>query len=145
FDPRVTGEAMTAGNRSGETEIRELAASWVQALRDKDVDARTAGYADDVVVFDVVNPSRYQGSGPVRDRLRAWLSTFDGPVDSPIEDLTITAVADVAFCHLLNHFRGATVGGGSLDMWVRYTVGFERRDGRWIVTHEHASAPFDPA
>ena len=53
---------MTAGNRSGETEIRELAASWVQALHDKDVDARTAGYADDVVVFDVMGPGPTAGT-----------------------------------------------------------------------------------
>ncbi|EAQ00133.1 hypothetical protein JNB_08179 [Janibacter sp. HTCC2649] len=29
-------------------------------------------------------------------------------------------------------------------MWVRATLGFERLDGRWIVTHDHESVPWDP-
>ena len=28
-------------------------------------------------------------------------------------------------------------------MWVRSTVCYRKIDGRWVVTHEHTSVPFD--
>jgi ketosteroid isomerase-like protein len=28
-------------------------------------------------------------------------------------------------------------------MWVRFTVCLRKIDGHWMVTHEHASVPFD--
>ena len=28
-------------------------------------------------------------------------------------------------------------------MWWRATVCYRKLDGRWLVTHEHASVPFD--
>ena len=30
-------------------------------------------------------------------------------------------------------------------MWWRATAGYRRTDGKWIVTHQHASVPFDVA
>ncbi len=30
-------------------------------------------------------------------------------------------------------------------MWVRATLGCRRIDGRWLITHDHESVPFDPA
>ena len=33
--------------------------------------------------------------------------------------------------------------GREVDMWVRMTVGFRKINGKWMVTHEHTSVPFD--
>jgi ketosteroid isomerase-like protein len=30
-------------------------------------------------------------------------------------------------------------------MWVRATLCFRKTNGKWVVTHQHLSAPFDPA
>jgi hypothetical protein len=29
-------------------------------------------------------------------------------------------------------------------MWVRATLGLVRRDGTWVIFHDHESSPFDP-
>jgi ketosteroid isomerase-like protein len=29
-------------------------------------------------------------------------------------------------------------------MWVRATLGCHRIGGRWVIVHDHESAPFDP-
>jgi ketosteroid isomerase-like protein len=29
-------------------------------------------------------------------------------------------------------------------MWFRTTLGFRRTVGRWLITHEHGSVPFNP-
>jgi ketosteroid isomerase-like protein len=58
--------------------------------------------------------------------------------------LHIAADDQAAFCHSLQRFRGSLTNGGILDMLVRYTTCLRKIDDRWVVTHEHASTPFDP-
>jgi len=135
---------MTTPVSRPEVHIRYLIDEWSEGLRDKDVARRTAHYADDVVIFDVVNPMQHVGLQALRQRLAQWFSSFDGPIDSEVRDLDIAADADVAFCHSLQRFRGALKNGGRLDMLVRYTTCLRRDGDRWLVTHEHASTPFDP-
>jgi uncharacterized protein (TIGR02246 family) len=140
-DAEVEGHA-GAGGSAPDAEIRDLVKEWAHALHEKDVTARTANYADDVELFDVVGPLRHHGLDALRARLGEWFATFEGPVGCEILDLTITAADTVAFCHLLERFSGTTANG-PLDMWVRFTVGLQKSDERWVVTHEHASVPFD--
>lgn len=135
---------MTASYNEAEHEIRQLFHAWQKALEDKDVERRTTHYAPDVLLFDVVNPLQHRGIGPLRERLSTWLSSFDGPVNAELRDLTITTGNDTAFCTSLQRFRGTLETGAQLDMWVRYTTCLHKLDGTWQVTHEHASVPFDP-
>lgn len=133
---------MSTADHTPEARIREIVDSWTEALRAKDVDRRTADYAPDVLIFDVVDQLQHAGLDSVRRRLAEWFATFDGGVTAQVRDLAVTASEEVAFCHLLNRFSGTLKAGGELDMWVRFTVCFRRTGDRWTVTHEHASAPF---
>jgi len=126
-----------------DVQIRGLVEGWIEALRAKNVESRTVDYAPDVVLFDVIGPFQHVGLEALRARLTEWFSTFRGPIDCEVRDLHITAGDDVAFCHSLNRFRGPLRDGGQLEMWVRCTVCLCKIDGRWTVTHEHASVPFD--
>jgi uncharacterized protein (TIGR02246 family) len=134
---------MTKVIDSTDVQIRGMVERWIEALRAKNVESRTVDYAPDVVLFDVVGPFQHVGVEALRARLTEWFSTFRGPIDCELRDLHITAGHDVAFCHSLNRFRGPLRDGGQLDMWVRFTVCLCNIDGRWTVTHEHASVPFD--
>jgi ketosteroid isomerase-like protein len=95
-------------------------------------------------MFDVVNPLQYTGQDAVRKRTDEWLSSFRDPLDYDIRDLNIAAGDDVAFCHSLNRVNGTTTDGNKIDMWWRATLCFRKIDGKWMVTHEHSSVPFDP-
>jgi uncharacterized protein (TIGR02246 family) len=126
-----------------ETEIRELMDDWVRALRARDVEAIVSSQAPDVLSFDVVNPLQYVGSDASRRRAEKWLSSFQGPVDLEIRDLSVTVGDDVAFAYSLNRVSGTTVDGGRIDMWLRSTVCYRRINDKWMVTHQHSSVPFD--
>ncbi len=132
-------------NSEPERHIRSLIEAWTDALRAKDVTGRTAHYADDVLIFDVINPVQHVGLDALKHRLAQWFSTFNGPIDSDVRDVQIAADEQVAFCHSLQRFRGSLTNGGTLDMLVRYTTCLRKIGDRWVVTHEHASTPFDPA
>lgn len=136
---------MTTPVGQPELQIRSLIEAWTEALRAKDVAGRTARYADDVLIFDVIGPVQHAGLDALKQRLTQWFSTFDGPIDCEVRDLQITADQHTAFCHSLQRFRGSLANGGMLDMLVRYTTCLRKTGDRWAVTHEHASTPFDPA
>ena len=60
-------------------------------------------------------------------------------------DAQVQVAGDVAFDHHLTHVRGTSQSGQLVDMWFRETVGYRRVGGRWQVTHQHSSVPFDMA
>ena len=103
-----------------------------------------ADVAEDVVSFDVVNPLRRHGRGSVRDRAAAWVASFDGPIGWDNQDVVVTASADVAFASMLSRVTGTLRTGSRVDMFFRKSLGFQRRGGRWLITHDHASVPFNP-
>jgi uncharacterized protein (TIGR02246 family) len=133
----ATGKALE------EAQIRNLIDDWLKAVRNKDVNASMSSLAPDILSFDVVNPLQHIGSDASRKRAEAWFSSFQGPIGCEIRDLSITAGDDVAFSHGLSHVSATKTDGGQLDMWWRTTVCFRKIDGKWTITHEHNSVPFD--
>ena len=133
----------TANSRAeGEAQIRALMDDRVNAVRAKDVNVAMSSIAPDILSFDVVGPLQRFGSDALT-RAEEWFSSFQGPIGYEIRELNINAGDDVAFAHGLSHVSATKTGGGQLDMWWRTTLGFRKLDGKWLVTHEHNSVPFD--
>jgi uncharacterized protein (TIGR02246 family) len=124
-----------------EAAIRGLLDARVQAIRAKDADALLSVQAPDLVTFNLAPP--LQTTGVDRESVAEWFSWYRGPIDCEIRDLQIRAGDGVAYCHYLYRIRGTRTDGEAVDMWVRATLGFEKRDGQWRITHEHHSEPFD--
>jgi ketosteroid isomerase-like protein len=80
----------------------------------------------------------------LRKRLEDWFSSFQGPIGHEICELNITAGDDVAFSHGLNRIIGTKTDGKKIEMYWRATGCYRKIDGKWMVTHEHNSVPFDP-
>jgi uncharacterized protein (TIGR02246 family) len=129
-------------NATAEAQIYALIDAWVQAIRAKDVNGVMSHYAADIVTFDLAPPLQYVGAEALRKNLQEWFATFRGPVGYEMRDLSITASDDVAFCHSRNRISGTRTNGEETDVWVRATVCYRKIDGKWLVTHEHASVPF---
>ncbi len=82
-----------------ETAIRAIIEARAKAVRAGDIDAMMADVADDVVIFDVVDPLRRDGKAASRERAVAWVKSYDGPIGWENRDVRITANGDVAFSH----------------------------------------------
>jgi uncharacterized protein (TIGR02246 family) len=135
---------MTPRDRAvAEAEIRRLVEACAGALRAKDVDGLMSHYAPDVRSFDLAPPLQYRGADVYRKSLEEWFATFRGPIGYEIRDLSVTAAEDVAFCHSLNRISGARTDGEDTDVWVRATVCCRKDGGRWLITHDHLSVPFE--
>jgi uncharacterized protein (TIGR02246 family) len=126
-----------------EAQIRERLTKWTQALRAKDLDTLMALYAPDVITFDLMPPQLVRGADHYRKNFERWFAAMPGPIDYEIQELRITVSDDVAFCHSLSHIKATKKNAEKTDYWVRVTVGFQKRNGEWLMTHDHVSMPFD--
>ncbi len=135
----VESKERSTGN---EAEIRAIIEDYGEGLKNRDADRCVAHYADDILQFDLAPPLEYRGKETARKHLSEWFKTFSSPIELEISGLTISAGADTAFAHVLNHISGTSTNGQKNDHWVRVTIGFRKTDGKWLVTHEHVSVPF---
>ncbi len=126
-----------------EAEIRQLIDDWIEAFRAKDVERIMSFYAQDVVAYDIVPPLQYKSAADYRKDWEAMLAMSEGPLGYEASDMRVVAGDDTAFCHCLNHVSGKMTGGKAFDNWMRVTVGYKKIDGKWLVVHEHVSAPID--
>jgi ketosteroid isomerase-like protein len=133
----------TANNETPAAEIRALIDERLKAVQNKNAEGLVAHTASDVLTFDIVKPLQNVGAAAVKKRAQEWFASYDGPMGYEIRDLEITAGADVAFCHFLNHVTGTSNDGKQIDMWWRATAVFCKVEGQWMLTHEHDSVPFD--
>ena len=123
--------------------IRADVARLAQAIARKDVDALMSYYAPDVLAFDLVAPLCRRGAGEIRRRAEEWFASFDGPIGYEVRRLEIAVSGDVAFTSSLNGIDGMGKNGRPIRMYIRVTTGLRKIDGRWQITHEHVSVPFD--
>jgi uncharacterized protein (TIGR02246 family) len=123
------------------TQIRERIDALAQAIRAKDINALMAQYAPGVVTFDLM-PLQTLGVDAYRKNFEAWFASVQGPIDFDIRDLRITTGDGVAFCHYLGGVKSTRKTGQKTDYGVRVTVGLQKVNGQWMVTHEHVSMPF---
>ena len=129
---------------SSQAEIRAIIEARAKAAGTGDIDAMMADVADDVMVFDVVDPLRRAGKASSRERAIKWQESYDRPPMWENRNVAVTFDGDVAFSHALSHVTGKLKTGYEIDMWFRTTLGFRRISGRWLIVHEHSSSPFDP-
>lgn len=130
----------TPSQQSPGDEVRALIRRWERAVQQGDLDAILAHHADDVVMYDVPKPLQSRGLDAYRETWELFYRYgAPGPEVFVIEDLEITAGQDVAFAFGLLRI------GGSEQAVCRLTLGLQKHAGRWLIRHEHHSAPQDLA
>jgi len=125
---------------SHEAAIRELITRWAEAVHMGDLDAVLAEHDPDIVMFDV--PPPYDGLRGIEKYRDSWPPFFEwqsaGAIFEIVE-LNVTAGDDVAFAHALLRCGQPEEFAANPDNRLRLTIGLQKRDGRWVVTHEHHS------
>lgn len=123
-----------------EARIRQVIDDWAKALRAKDAEGVVFHRAAGFVHFSLAPPLIYTATDA--NGLRAWFSTWQGPIGYEIRDLTVVVGEDTAFCYSLNRLSGTKTDGENPDIWFRLTLGLRKIQGEWKIVHEHWSVPF---
>lgn len=123
-----------------EAAIRELITGWADAVHTGDLETLLADHDSDIVMFDVPPPTR--GVRGIDDYRAVWPPFFDWQRQGSsfeILELDVTVDGTVAFAWALLRVGTDEDYEKNPDNWMRLTIGLRKRDGRWIVTHEHHS------
>lgn len=128
---------------TAEAEIRAVMEGWLSAVRANDLQGIASHYAPDVLAFDAIAQLRFKGKKAYTAHWEACLAMCPGPMVFEIRDLDIETSADVAFGHYLTRCGAKEESGEEKTSWMRATVGYRKTNGKWMIVHEHFSAPFD--
>jgi len=124
-----------------EAAVRDLIETWADAVRRKDYAGILRSHAADFVMFDVPPPFKSVGLDAYRktwDLFFSWSSDF---VRFDIQEMDVTASADVAFAFASMRCEEPGSDGKSEALNFRLTICLKKIDGRWMIAHEHHSVP----
>ncbi len=123
-----------------EATIRALITRWAAAVDTGDLNGVLAEHDPDIVMFDV--PPPYNGLRGIDVYRDSWPPFFEwqrSGAEFEIVELDVTAGDDVAFAYALLRCGKPEEFAANPDNRLRCTIGLRKRDGRWVVTHEHHS------
>jgi|SRR6185437_10355236 uncharacterized protein (TIGR02246 family) len=121
--------------------VRNLIEAWADAVRRKDYAGILRGHSPDFVMFDVPPPFRSVGLEAYRKTWDLFFSWSSEPVPFEIQEMEVTAGADVAFAVATMGCAGPNSDGKPEPLDFRLTVCLKKIDGRWMIVHEHHSVP----
>ena len=125
-----------------ETEIRQLLREWTRLTREGPQDEVLKNHSEDVLIFDVLPPLKYESAAAYRESWDEWQPDTQGQAQFELEDLKVTTSPDVAFAHGLIQCGGTLPDGKSFQDTVRATFCLRKLGGDWKVVHQHISKPY---
>ncbi|MFC9910859.1 YciI family protein [Streptomyces sp. NPDC059862] len=130
-------------DEDAEGRIRRLDAELTGAARERDVERALACYAPDAEIFLPANGTEPVGPDTLRKALHTLYADLTGSVDREVLSYRLRVDESVAFAHSLVRIRGTRSDGTLLDRTLRVTTGYRAPADRWLIAHEHVSAPLD--
>ncbi|GAB3998760.1 YybH family protein [Nocardioides marmoraquaticus] len=125
---------------TSEDEVRPLVLAWAAAVHEGDLERVLADHADDLVMFDVPPPERgVRGLAAYAETWPPFFAWQASGADFEVEELHVDAGQDVAVAWALLRCGTAEEHRQQPDRRLRLTLGLRRREGRWVVRHEHHS------
>jgi uncharacterized protein (TIGR02246 family) len=120
---------------STQAQVKQIIIDWMRAISSGDRKGILSHHANDLLMFDF--PSKVKGIDAYDETWDFFYEKPKGPIVFEPRDIDVTAGEKVAFATCEIHCDGTSAG--PLDL--RLTVGLEKRDGEWLITHEHHSVP----
>lgn len=124
-----------------EEEVRRVLEEWARSTRTGELDRVLANHEPGAVMYDVLQPMKYEGVDAYRKSWDDWQPQTVGAFAFDLHDLEVTAGVDLAFAHAFIRCAGTTPDGHEFEDWVRATFCLRNRSDGWRVAHQHVSAP----
>lgn len=136
-----------ASQASDKTAIAATIERVRKAFEDHDANAIMANYTtgDQLLVFDVIPPREYRGWDAYKKNWEGLFGMFSGPIHNTISDVSIDVDGSLAYSHYIEDSQLTTKDGHVAAFTVRYTDIYRKIGGKWLIVHEHISAPVDLA
>jgi ketosteroid isomerase-like protein len=143
----LTASAQTkkagASHPSADAEFKALIERYYAAWNTLNADNAAPYYAQDAdLVFYDVAPLKYNGWAEYKQGVqKIFFQNISSGKLTPYNDLKVMRRGNVAWTTLTFHLSGTYKDGKTMDVDCRHTAIWEKRGGKWLVVHEHVSAP----
>ena len=129
-------------SKGGNAEFKELIDRYASTWNSLNPDNAAVLYAKDpdLVFFDLA-PLKYAGWNEYEKGTREMFAGFESLKLTPNDDLRVNRQGKFAWTTVTMHAAVKMKDGGPMEMDARQTLIWEKRDGKWVVVHEHFSAP----
>jgi ketosteroid isomerase-like protein len=124
-----------------ESQIRNLLEQWALATRQGRTPDVLKRHAPDLLVYDVLPPMKYEGAETYRRSWDDWQPATRGQARFDLEDLSVTAGAEVAYATCFIRCGGTLTSGRTFEDVVRATFCLRKARDGWLVAHQHVSKP----
>ena len=124
-------------------EIEALMAEYAACVLAKAPERLAALYAADVRVFDAWDVWSFEGRDGWARSLGDWLGSLgEARVQVTFDGVQIAHLAETGMASAFVTYSAADASGRIIrSLTNRLSWFVARRDGRWVVVHEHGSAP----
>lgn len=126
-----------------EAEFKAMIAQYYTAWSTLDPDKAAKYYAKDAdIVFYDVAPLKYNRWAEYKAGvIKAFTETMSSGKLTPNDDLKVTQRGNVVWTTVTFHLSAKPKAGGAMELDCRHTAIWEKRGGKWLIVHEHVSAP----
>ena len=134
----------TAGAKStADAEFKTLIDRYYAAWNTLNTDTPAPFYAKDAdLIFYDIAPMQYHGWAEYHDGVpKYFFELISSGKLTPNNDLKVTRRGTVAWTTLTFHLSGKLKAGGDMEIDARHTAIWEKRGDKWLIVHEHISAP----
>lgn len=129
------------GNYEIAQEVLQVIKAWDLAVIGKQVDELVQQCADDVSMFDV--SSQLEGVAQYKAEWEKFSPYFNEEVNISRREVRLHAVDDLAVMHCHSRVENPILKGKLEMPWCRTTICLQKKEGTWLVVHQHISMPVD--
>ncbi len=126
------------GNQHSATQVWHTIQQWDQAVSELDIDTLLNLCEPDIKMFDI--SSEIDGVAQYQQLWQQYCTGFFSQFQLQRKDMKIYAQDDLAFvsCHSQVSYLAQQEAVNLAD-WCRTSMCFQRREGRWRLSHQHIS------
>ncbi|HKP86989.1 MAG TPA: nuclear transport factor 2 family protein [Blastocatellia bacterium] len=143
----VSSGAQTKGaaaKSAPDAEFKELIEGYYAAWSTLNAENPAKYYAKDAdLIFYDIAPLKYNDWAEYKEGVKkAFFDVMSSAKLTPnMNDLKVTRRGNMAWTTVTFHLSAVPKAGGSMELDGRHTAIWEKRAGRWVIVHEHVSAP----
>jgi ketosteroid isomerase-like protein len=133
----------TAAKPAPDAEFKKLITEYYTAWSSMNPNNASKFYAKDagLVFFDIA-PMQYHGWTEYKEGvMKAFIEPSVSAVLTPNDDLRVNRRGTIVWTTVTFHLSAKPKAGGAQEIDARHTAIWEKRGGKWLIVHEHVSAP----
>lgn len=95
----------------------------------------------DIIFYDIAPLEYHSWSQYKAGVIKAFTETMSSGRLTPNNDLKVTQRGNIVWTTVTFHLSAKPKAGGALEVDCRHTAIWEKRGSKWLIVHEHISAP----